>query len=376
MVKRIMPRTKHAFAFASVVIIITLFLGVFGTVNASSATSSATSSDAKLTVGSIHLKDLEDEDTRLTMKSSTELVASVTISELQKAVKENEAKQLAAQAAQDAAKLVETEKALAAEIPAKKASIASNSVTAAIKSSSNLEDALRNFLGDEASKVGLVYYDISSGESFSINGSKTFTAASTYKVPLAMIIYDRISKGTIKETDTIKFTESCREGGTGILQNSNLSSPIKISTLVEDAIRYSDNIAANMLIKSVSYSTYKRLEDLKLGITTNHAKNEITAQGAFNVLKSLNDGANNGNKNYSKIIGWMKQTVFNDRISRNLPNSIVAHKIGNYGSNVHDVGIIYSENPYILTICTNGLRDPNTTISGISEIIYARQLGK
>ncbi|HZK52998.1 MAG TPA: serine hydrolase [Desulfosporosinus sp.] len=345
MIKRTRRKRHHAFAVAAVVIIITssLFLGIFGTVR----DSTATSADAQLTLGSIQLKDLEDQDTQLKMKSSNELVESVTIFELQKAIKENEEKQLAAKAAQEA-----------------------------MLAASSLEDSIRNFLGDEAGKVGLVYYDISSGSTISINESKVFTAASTYKVPLAMMIYDMVSKGTLKETDTLKFTESSREGGTGLLQNTNLASPIKVSTLVEYAIRYSDNIAANMLIKRINYSNYKRLEDIKLGITTNHTKNEITAQGAFNALKSLNDGANQGNKNYSKLIGFMKQTIFNDRISHNLPNSIVAHKIGNYGSNVHDIGIIYTERPYILAIYTNGLRNPNATISGISDIIYARQLGR
>lgn len=373
MFKNIRPHNNHAFAVGSVVIIITLFLGIFGTVKVSSATSA----DAKQPLDSLYIKNLVDQDTPLQMTSSTELVASVTIRELEIAIEENEAKLLSektAQEAQDGAKLV-AEKALAETTPVGKTSVASNFVTPAIKSSSSLEEALRNFLGNEAGKVGLVYYDISSGKTISINGSKTFTAASTYKVPLAMIIYDQVSKGTRKETDTIKFSETCREGGTGILQNSNLSSPIKISTLVEDALRYSDNIAANMLIKNLEYNNYKRLEDSKLGITTNHANNDMTAHGAFNALKSLNDGAKNGNKNYSKILGLMKQTVFNDRISNNLPNSIVAHKIGNYGSNVHDIGIIYAEKPYILTIYTNGLRNPNATISGISDIIYARQLG-
>ena len=375
MFKKIKPHTNHAFAVALVVILITSFLGIFGTVKVSSATSA----DDKRTLGSIHIKGLENQDSKLVMTSSTELVASVIILELETEIKENAAKQLAAKTAQDALDAVklaeETEKALAG-IGIKKPAVASISVAAAIKSSLSLEDAIRNFLGDEAGKVGLVYYDISSDARISINGSKTFTAASTYKVPLAMLIYDRVSKGTLKETDTLKFTESCREGGTGILQNSNLSAPIKISTLVEDAIRYSDNIAANMLIKSIGYNNYKTLEDLKLGITTNHTKNEITALGAFNALKSLNDGANNGNESYSTIVSLMKQTVFNDRISNNLPSSLVAHKIGNYGSNVHDIGIIYTEKPYILAIYTNGLRNPNTTISGISDIIYARQLAK
>jgi len=239
----------------------------------------------------------------------------------------------------------------------------------------NLEMTIRNFLGNEISKVGIVFYDLSSGIMISINGDKTFTAASTIKVPLTMIIYDKVAAGTRKETDTLRFSEKSREGGTGILQGKDLSSPIQISTLVENCIKYSDNIAANMLITSMDFNQFKNEEDSKLGITTNHSNNEITALGAFNALKKLNDGANNGDIGYSKIISLMKQTIFNDRISNNIANSIVAHKIGNYGSNVHDIGIIYTKKPYILTVYTNGLRNANATISGISDIIYAQQSG-
>jgi len=248
------------------------------------------------------------------------------------------------------------------------------STETAVKPSVSLEDAIRNFLGDEVDNVGLVYYDISSGTMISINKDKKFTAASTIKVPLAMIICDRISSGTIKETDTIKFAEICREGGTGILQGKDLSSPIPVSTLVEDCIKYSDNIAANMLITSMDFDVFKDKEDIKLGITTDHDNNEITAFGAFNALKKLNDGANSGNRGYSTIISLMKQTIFNDRISKNISNSLVAHKIGDYESNVHDIGIIYTKRPYILSIYTEGLRNSNSIISGISDIIYKRQL--
>jgi len=130
----------------------------------------------------------------------------------------------------------------------------------------------------------------------------------------------------------------------------------------------------NYLITLLTRANYFNATLVKLGITTNHDNNEITAFGAFNALKKLNDGANSGNKGYSTIISLMKQTIFNDRISKDIPNSLVAHKIGNYGSNVHDVGIIYTKRPYILSIYTNGLRDSNYTISGISDIIYKRQL--
>ena len=322
-------RTKYAFLATFVALIITSCIGVFWIVG----DSSAKNADTNLSLDSGNAKVLEDQENQEDQANKKAL-------------------QLEVKKAQEAATLAE----------------------ASAKRTSSLEGALRNFLGNEADKVGLVYYNIASGDTVSINGSKTFIAASTIKVPLAMIIYDQVSNGAKKETDTLKFSEINREGGTGILQNTILSSPIKINVLVEDAIRYSDNIAANMLITSMDFNQFKIQEDIKLGLITNHSNNEITALGAFNVLKQLNDGANNGNAYYSTIINLMKNTIFNDRISANIPNSIVAHKIGNYDSNVHDIGIIYTEKPYILTIYTNGLRNANATISGISDIIYARQI--
>ncbi len=336
MFKSIKSRTKFALSATFVTLIITTCIGIVWTVR----DSSATNADIKQAIDSGH------------KNSSTELSASVTILEEEKT--EKITKQLAVKAAAlESAELAE----------------------ASAKSLYSLEEAIRNFLGNEVGKVGLVYYDISSGNTISINENKTFNAASTIKVPLAMIIYDQVGKGARKETDTLKFSEKNREGGTGILQDNNLSVPITISTLVEDALRFSDNIAANMLLTSMDFDKFKTQEDIKLGITTNHANNEITAQGAFNALKQLNDGANKGNLYYSKIINLMKNTIFNDRISKNIPYPLVAHKIGNYEMNVHDMGIIYTENPYILTIYTNGLINPNATISGISDIIYARQIG-
>ena len=343
-------QTKYALAVASLGLLIMSSIGIFWTIRDSLAHSVAS-------------EQLADSQNRQSQKYSDyqraqiEVKYTMEVAEAEAELKaEKKAIRDSAYEAKQATELAETQR------------------VAQVASNESLEVTIRNFLGNEIGKVGIVYYDLSSGNMISINGDKTFTAASTIKVPLAMIIYDKVAAGTRKETDTIKFSEKSREGGTGILQWKDLSTPIQIGTLVEDCIKYSDNIAANMLITSMDFSQFKKEEDSKLGITTNHATNEITAFGAYNALKKLNDGANSGNKGYEKIVNFMKQTIFNDRISNNISNSIVAHKIGNYGSNVHDMGIIYTKNPYILTVYTNGLRNPNTTISGISDIIYAQQL--
>jgi len=354
-INNIRLRLKYVLVASAIALLVMSCIGVSFTVSSSSAFAAVSSQSqvpAEL-LASEHRQSLKNANYQ---QGQLEPVAKVTEIKTQK----------------ELAKMNKEEK-VKQESEAKKPETITKTANT-VKPSVSLEDAIRNFLGDEVGKVGLVYYDISSGSMISINKDKKFTAASTIKVPLAMIIYDRILSGSLKGTDTIKFEEICREGGTGILQGKDLSSPIAVSTLVADCIKYSDNIAANMLITSMNFNEFKDKEDIKLGITTNHDNNEITAFGAFNALKKLNDGANSGNKGYSTIISLMKQTIFNDRISKDIPNSLVAHKIGNYGSNVHDVGIIYTKRPYILSIYTNGLRNSNYTISGISDIIYKRQI--
>lgn len=233
----------------------------------------------------------------------------------------------------------------------------------------SLTEQIRNYLGKNIDNVGLAYYDLNSGNTLSINGDKIFTAASTVKVPLAMLVYDQIAQGTLKENEALPYNEEFYEGGTGILQNQDLSKPIPLPTLVEYAIRYSDNIATNMLIGKLGYENFKRGVDQMSGIVTSHEGNYITANGALNILKRLYTESLT-NTYYQKIISWMKTTIFHDKMDRDIDQRLVAHKIGLYGSYVSDIGIVYTPDPYVLAIYTHGLDDPNTVIANVSKIIF------
>lgn len=67
----------------------------------------------------------------------------------------------------------------------------------------------------------------------------------------------------------------------------------------------------------------------------------------------------------------MKTTVFHDRLDKYVPQNIVAHKIGNYGAFVNDVGIVNATKPYIIAIYTEGMPNANEVIANISKILYA-----
>jgi len=130
-----------------------------------------------------------------------------------------------------------------------------------------------------------------------------------------------------------------------------------------------------MLIDKIGYNKFKNLEDKKMGYSTDHSGNYITPNGSVTLLKHLYDEAKT-NSYDARLIAWMKNTIFHDRLDRDINPRLVAHKIGNYGGNVHDIGIFYTNKPYILTVYTNNATNATEIISKVSDIVYNQQIGQ
>ncbi|GIM30475.1 serine hydrolase [Clostridium polyendosporum] len=236
----------------------------------------------------------------------------------------------------------------------------------------DLENKIKAYLGNNINNIGLSYYDIDSNKQIVINGDKQFLAASTVKVQMNMILFDMIESGQVKASETLKYTSDCYEDGTGILQSQDLSKPLSIKLLSNYSIIYSDNIATNMIMNRIGYNNMRNLIDRKLGHATDHSRNYITANDETTLLKLLYYNYDN-NPFYSQLIETMKKTVFHDRIDLYIPHNTVAHKIGNYESYVNDVGIIFTEDPYILSIYSKNVPNANEIIAHISKLIYDYQ---
>ena len=184
-----------------------------------------------------------------------------------------------------------------------------------------------------------------------------------------MLVYDLYASGKLKLTDTLKYTSEDFAGGTGILQGQDKSKPLEIQMLLDYSIKYSDNIATNMLIRLLGgRPTMRAAINEKFGLNNDISDNFITPEGEFLILKNLYE--NIDKPGYSHLIEVMKDTVFHDRLDKYIPQNIVAHKIGSYERYIHDVGIIFHERPYILVIFTEGNSSGEEDIAKLSEIIY------
>lgn len=233
-----------------------------------------------------------------------------------------------------------------------------------------MTDTAKGFTGD----VGMTYVDLTTGKQLSVNGTKEFYSASTIKVPLAMMVADKVQSGTLKWEDQLTFKESDYEDGTGIIIN-NIQPTYSVRTLQEYSITYSDNIAKNML-----YDTFGGDIKAKQALYAHFLQKEtewddakLTSEDAAKILKILYEEKAK-NPEYQTIYDYMKQTVFHERMETPQTTGKVAHKIGSYAGFLHDIGILETEHPFILTIFTNGQTDAGIPlISAVTDQLWTIQ---
>lgn len=239
----------------------------------------------------------------------------------------------------------------------------------------DLEKYLNNVSSQYGENIGISFYDTKTGENISINGDRYFIAASTTKVPLNMILYDKAYSGNISLDNRMNYSSVYFEDGTGIIQQ-NIQDSYILSDLSKYSIVYSDNIATNMIYGYLGgYNSVMREFDNYLGYQGCHSNNEITPNQATTYLKILYENKNE-NPYYNDLIKNLKNTTFKIRMEENLTNGIVAHKIGTYGSYVNDIGIVYGKNPFILSIYTSGIGNSESLITEITDYIYNEQNSK
>lgn len=248
-----------------------------------------------------------------------------------------------------------------------------------LESNLPIKERIQKYLGSDINRFGFIYYDLTSGEKIAINENKVFTAASTYKVGLNMVTYEKIRNGSLDINKGITYVASNDyEGGTGILQsqvNTTLAKPVPVSKLLELSITHSDNIATRMLNRILGGAKGVRQNmNSMVGLSCDTSSNKTTPEIQFRLLKKLYE--NRDDKYYSQLISNMKNTIFHDRLDKYLPYDKVAHKIGNYGGAVSDIGIVFTDKPYVIIAYAEGVSGPAEKISKISRMIYNEQLKK
>ncbi len=231
----------------------------------------------------------------------------------------------------------------------------------------NIED----YLGDKSGLYSIRYFDLTGNDGFGINDNEEVYAASTIKVPINMYFWDEVSKGGIDPDIEMEYIESYYEGGTGIIQSQPVGTKYSLRELSRLSIEYSDNIATNMLIGALGWENILAYRQSMIDYKEIPAENYSTAFDMSIYLENLWKNSQTSG-NWNELLTYMENTIFNDRINSMLPdNVLVAHKIGNWETARNDVGIVFSDKPYILCIMSKDTSDASDmTMGEISKMVY------
>ena len=217
------------------------------------------------------------------------------------------------------------------------------------------------------------YYNIDKQSYYFYNENAYFTAASTIKMPLAMLYYDKIRNVNISINDTILYTCDFYEVGAWTTATTySVKSKIPINFLLEQSIVNSDNTATNMLIKNLGYKNYKtqiaKYSDITLPKDF-FCSNIISARYAYDIVKYLYENI----QNYEELVKYLKKSSNGKYLKKYITDYDIAHKYGSYNGYVHDYGIVFGENTYLIGIFTKNILNASEFIAKVSlNVLNAR----
>ncbi|MBN2853462.1 MAG: serine hydrolase [Clostridia bacterium] len=238
----------------------------------------------------------------------------------------------------------------------------------------DLYEYLQSYLATYSGDYGLYFYNLSTDEHFGIMDKDKYIAASLSKVPINLYLYTLVEKGTVNLDTKVAYTEQDVEKGTGKIINEPFGTEYTLRELSKLSIEISDNCAINMIIRTVGKENFINYMN-SLGAVIDYHTYRTCPYDMYLYFKELYRLYESNQAIYGELMGYLKNTVYNDKIPALLPKTVeVAHKIGDYFEipSHNDAGIIFTEQPYILTLLCNEVNSAQALeiMQNASKVIY------
>ncbi len=210
------------------------------------------------------------------------------------------------------------------------------------------EEVIEDFnarLGIESRNAAYGYRNTVTGEEHFFNPDQYMVAASMYKVPLNMMVSERVYNGEISMDTLI--------GG------------LSYQKLQQGSIIHSDNDYARalwMYVGNGNYRSYRRAiaplmgEDADTVDPQYYINNLFTPRQMIHCLTELYDNA----EHYPGVIDCMKQAEPSEYFRRSENRYEIAHKYGYWEDtslHMNDCAIVYTDEPILIVCFTDGLHN-------------------
>ena len=219
----------------------------------------------------------------------------------------------------------------------------------------SLGEAIERYLtekGLQRTRFLIGWRDLESGEEWYRGGDTFMEAASTYKLPLAMVYADKIAAGELTEDDKVGQYRLGDALEVMLIDSNNFA-----------AQRLRDNLSLDFVEYREMLVPYGGLDadSLPKGFYT---ANQFSPRFLINTLQTLYDNADK----YEMLLDYMKLARQDSFLSLYSGELEVAHKYGSDENFVCDTGIVYAERPFLITVMTYDVGNAMYRIAEIGRI--------
>lgn len=223
--------------------------------------------------------------------------------------------------------------------------------------------------GIDHEKVAYCITDLEHNIKYSMNEKDEFIAASIYKLPLAMLYYDKVNEGEYTLDSTFTYSGYMHEDAGVISSDYGIGSQVPLSDLLNDLIIYSDNDAGHILYENLcGWKEYKEaMTKYTDTISENYytMDNVTTANTMNDVVTYLYDHK----EDYKGLIKNMEEAEPGEYLDRDTQLSM-PQKYGMYDSALNSVGFVECNTSYSIVVLTS-LGDKGADVmANINRIAY------
>lgn len=242
-------------------------------------------------------------------------------------------------------------------------------------------------------KLSFYYLDLQSGYAIEYRADRAYQAASVIKAPYVKWL---LASG-VDGSEKLTMLASDKQGGSGVIDKQPAGTQFTVETLMENAIRHSDNTAYYMLNKRFGFKEFNAYAE-ELGITANANSHCVLTypRPRFGYLSARDIGLYMAD--IAKYIATdtadakrLKQWMTNTSEERQLTDAFseknvlyggagtpdlsheVAHKYGdtlNIENAFHDGAIVYAEHPFVLSVASSLEPFDKKSIEAFHELAF------
>ncbi|AFZ22518.1 beta-lactamase class A [Cylindrospermum stagnale PCC 7417] len=232
---------------------------------------------------------------------------------------------------------------------------------------------------------GVFLVDLDTGSYIDVNGTTSFPAASTIKIPILIAFFQDVDTGKIRLDEMLTMQQNMIAGGSGNLQYKPALTQYSALEVATKMITISDNTATNMLIARLGGMEALNERFRTWGLASTAIRNQLPDLPGTNTTSPRELGNLMAMVNQGNFVSMRSRDLMLDIMRRTerdnlLPSGLGAgartyHKTGDIGTMLADVGLvdIPTGKRYIAAIM---VRRPNNDpraeklISSISRVTY------